>query len=67
MEGSLRELLRRLHGSSKHVGRRYEAPRPETVAQGDARSLLRDRLQRAVESEQFELAAQLRDQLRVLE
>jgi protein arginine kinase activator len=67
MEGSLRELLRRLHGNSKHVGRRYEPPRPETLAQGDARLVLRDRLQRAVDAEQFELAAQLRDQLRVLE
>ncbi|MCU0615668.1 MAG: UvrB/UvrC motif-containing protein [Gemmatimonadaceae bacterium] len=67
MEGSLRELLRRLHGSSRHVGRRYEAPRPEAVAQADARSMLTDRLRRAVEAEQFELAAELRDQLRVLE
>jgi protein arginine kinase activator len=65
MEGSLRELLRRLHGSSRHVGRRYDAPRPESVVQADARAVLADRLQRAIEAEQFELAAQLRDQLRV--
>jgi protein arginine kinase activator len=67
MESSLRELLRRLHGSSRHVGQRYEPPRPESLAESDARAVLRDRLQRAVEAEQFELAAQLRDQLRVLE
>ncbi len=67
MEGSLRELLRRLHGSSKHVGRRYDAPRPETLAEGDATTELRDKLQRAVDAEQFELAAELRDKLRVLE
>ncbi len=67
METSLRELLRRLHGSSKHVGRRYEPPRPESLAELDARSELRDKLQRAVDAEQFELAAQLRDKLRVME
>ncbi len=59
--------LRRLHGSSKHVGQRYEPPRPESLVEVDARNALRDRLRRAVESEQFELAAELRDQLRVLE
>jgi protein arginine kinase activator len=67
METSLRELLRRLHGSSKHVGRKYDAPRPESLAELDARSELRDKLQRAVDAEQFELAAQLRDKLRVME
>ncbi len=67
MESSLRELLRRLHGSSKHVGQRYEPPRPESLAEADARNELRDRLRRAVEAEQFELAAELRDRLRVLE
>lgn len=67
MEGSLRELLRRLHGSSKHVGQRYTPPRPESLAEGDARLELQDKLQRAVEAEQFELAAQLRDKLKVLE
>jgi protein arginine kinase activator len=67
MESSLRELLRRLHGSSKHVGQRYEAPRPESLVESDPRNALRDRLQRAVEAEQFELAAELRDKLRVME
>lgn len=67
METSLRELLRRLHGNSKHVGRRYEPPRPESLAEVDARREIRDRLQRAVAAEQFELAAELRDKLRVLE
>lgn len=67
MESSLRELLRRLHGGSKHVGQRYTPPRPESLAEGDARVELRDKLQRAVDAEQFELAAELRDKLRVLE
>jgi protein arginine kinase activator len=49
------------------VGKRYvtpeEAPEHATVGLID----LRDRLRRAVENEQFELAAELRDRIRVLE
>ena len=64
---SLRDLVQRLHGARKHTGRRYEPPRPETLQEADARGELRDRLRRAVESEQFELAAELRDRLKVME
>lgn len=67
MEQSLRELLRRLHGSSRHVGRRYEPPPSHVVHKTDSLHDLRDRLQRAVAAEQFELAAELRDRIRVLE
>lgn len=67
MERSLRELLRRLHGSSKHVGRQYDIPAAHVLEKTDSVFDLRDRLRRAVESEQFELAAELRDRLRVLE
>ena len=67
MEPSLRELLRRLHGSSRHVGRRYEPPPAHVVHKADSLHDLRDRLQRAVAAEQFELAAELRDRIRVLE
>jgi protein arginine kinase activator len=66
-ERSLRELLRRVHGNSRHAGRRYEAPRPETLERDSTLGELRDRLRRAIESEQFELAADLRDRIRVLE
>lgn len=66
-ETSLRELLRRVHGSSRHAGRRYEAPRADLLERTSTLSELRDRLRRAIESEQFELAANLRDQIRVLE
>ncbi len=53
-------LLRRAHGSSRHVGKR---PRRKEVT---ASPLLRMRaqLRRAIESEDYELAARLRDQLR---
>jgi protein arginine kinase activator len=63
----LRDLLRRLHGSSHHMGERYAVP---GAADQDPRRLLLDlkeQLRRAVEGENFELAAELRDRIRVLE
>jgi protein arginine kinase activator len=66
-ESSLRDLLKRVHGSARHTGRRYEPPRPDAFQQSVTLGELRDRLKRAIESEQFELAADIRDRIRVLE
>jgi protein arginine kinase activator len=67
-EGHLRDLLRRLHGSSQHVGERYLPPGANGEADERGALLnLREQLRRAVESENFELAAELRDRIRVLE
>ena len=66
-ERSLRELLRRLHGNSKHTGRRYAAPAPEMLEHANTVGQLRERLRRAIANEQFELAAELRDRLRAHE
>lgn len=66
-EGGMRELLRRVHGSSRHVGRAYHPPASETLERSAALNELKERLRRAIESEQFELAADLRDRIRVLE
>jgi len=66
-EGHLRDLLRRLHGSSQHVGERYVAP-GEAGADPRGHLLdLKEQLRRAVDNENFELAAELRDRIRVLE
>ena len=65
-DAPLRELLRRLHGSTHHTGMQYqrgEAPAPR-VEPGRTDLELKEQLRRAVESEQFELAAELRDRLR---
>jgi len=61
----LRELLRRLHGSAHHTGKFYTAPggNGSTTPQ-ETIYALRERLRRAVEAEQFELAAELRDRLK---
>lgn len=66
-ESSMRGLLRRLHGSSQHVGEAHQAPHSEAVERAAKLGELRDRLRRAIESEQFELAADLRDRIRSLE
>jgi protein arginine kinase activator len=66
-ELSLRELLRRVHGNSKHVGRRYESPSGDGSDSEGTANELRAQLTRAIQNEQFELAANLRDQLRGLE
>ena len=66
-EQSLRELLRRVHGSPRHVGRVYEPPHPSEMQRATTLVELKDRLRRAIEREEFELAASIRDQIRVLE
>jgi protein arginine kinase activator len=67
-ETHLRDLLRRLHGSSQHVGERYVLPGGAGAADPRLELLdLKEQLRRAVDSENFELAAELRDRIRVLE
>ena len=66
-ESSMRELLRRVHGNAKHIGRAYRAPKDEVLEKASVLGELREKLRRAIEQEQFEVAAQLRDRIRVLE
>lgn len=66
-EHSLRNLLRRVHGNSRHAGVRYEGPSDEQMLIVGTKEQLRERLERAISTEQFELAATLRDQLKTLE
>ena len=66
-EPSMRELLRRVHGNSRHGGHAYQPPQPELDERATILGELKERLRRAIESEQFELAADLRDRIRVME
>jgi protein arginine kinase activator len=66
-EVPLRDLLRRLHGSTHHMGERYTDRASGAPAARQQASELREQLRLAVETENFELAAELRDRLRVLE
>ncbi len=66
-EPQLRALLRRILGGTQHVGKVYLSPDP-TVSEREKRlEGLRRKLGRAVEMEDFERAAELRDQIRALE
>lgn len=67
--GPLRELMRRLHGATAHAGERYRAGGAgsamepvDAVADIEA---LQSQLREAIAAEDFELAARLRDALRV--
>ncbi len=64
--GQLRALLRRVHGASQHMGKVYMSSAVD-IDDAEARlDTLRRRLARAVEIEDFESAAQLRDQIHAL-
>ena len=63
----LRDLLKRVHGDHTHAGRRYEPPLPEGAQRQNSLLELRAALKRAIDAEQFEQAASLRDQIRGLE
>jgi len=64
---SLRGLLRKLHGGTQHTGKVYLPPDPTETDRTARIVSLRRSLQRSVESEDFERAAALRDQIRRLE
>jgi protein arginine kinase activator len=66
-EPQLRDLLRRLHGSTHHMGERYVARGSDEHDGHQEAADLREQLRVAVETENFELAAELRDRLRVME
>jgi len=66
-EPHLRGLLRRIHGGTSHVGKVYLPPDPTASEREKRVEALRRRLQRAVDAEDFERAAEIRDQIRDLE
>lgn len=66
-EPNLKSLLRRLHGNTRHVGKVYLPPDPTQAEQQERLAGLRRKLDKAVESEDFERAAQIRDMIRTLE
>ncbi len=66
-ETQLRAILRRIHGSTYHLGKVYVPPASTGVDRSARLAGLRRKLQRAVEAEDFERAALIRDQIRELE
>lgn len=63
----LRGLFRRLHGGTQHVGKVYLPPDSTAAERMEQLNRLRRKLDSAVEREEFERAAQIRDQIRELE
>lgn len=63
----LQRLLRRVHGGTKHVGKVYLPPDPTASDVERRLAALKRKLSRAVEAEDFERAAELRDEIRSLE
>jgi protein arginine kinase activator len=67
-EQHMRHLLRRIHGASQHVGEVYLPAVTATAANSElVLGELRQQLKRAVDTENFELAAELRDRIRGME
>ena len=66
-EGYLKGLLRRIHGGTQHVGKVYLPPDPSISEKEKRLEALRRKLARAIDTEDFERAAELRDQIRTLE
>ena len=66
-ESQLRAILRRIHGSTQHLGKVYVPPAAESAGRSARLAGLRRKLQRAVEAEDFERAAVIRDQIREIE
>jgi protein arginine kinase activator len=56
-----------VHGSPRHIGKGYRIPKDELLEKASVLGELREKLRRAIEQEQFEVAAQLRDRIKVLE
>ena len=66
-ETHLRGLLRRIHGGTQHMGKVYLPPDPSATEMEKRLEALRRKLQRAIDAEDFERAARIRDQIRTLE
>ncbi len=62
----LRPLLRRIHGSTKHVGKTPVRDAARVALRREVQRL-HEQLQTAIEHEEFESAAKLRDRIRTVE
>lgn len=62
-DSNLRRLLNRIHGATQHVGKVYLPPDPAAADLDRRLDGLRRSLQRAIDAEDFERAAVLRDEI----
>ena len=66
-ETQIRGLLRRIHGSSQHAGKLYLSEASDITDRLGQISSMRRRMKRAIETEDFETAAELRDRIHDME
>jgi len=66
-EPYLKGLLRRVHGSTQHVGKVYLPPDPTRTELQERLERLRQKLRSAIDGEEFERAAEIRDRIRAIE
>lgn len=66
--GSLSELLRKIHGSDRHVGKSpLKRKKEEPVKKERGIQELKDELKKYVQAEEYEKAALLRDEIKAIE
>jgi protein arginine kinase activator len=58
---NLKTLLRRLHGNNRHIGKNILS---DVQRENESVISLKEKLQKAVEKEEYEVAAELRDRIR---
>ena len=63
---SLKDLLRRIHGRNDHVGKVPRSSREKFLTRREIKKL-QGKIKKAVENEEFEKAAVMRDQIKQLE
>jgi len=63
---NLLPLLKRIHGSTRHTGKAKAGTADATTKKSELQEL-RQKLQRAIEAEEFEEAAKIRDKIRQIE
>lgn len=63
---NLLPLLKRIHGSTRHTGKVKSGTADTTIKKPELQEL-RQKLQRAIEAEEFEEAAKIRDKMRQIE
>lgn len=66
-ETQLQALLRRIHGSTQHVGKLYVGSDSSSEDRISRLSTLKRKLERAIETEDFETAAEIRDRIQAME
>jgi len=64
---NLGPLLKKIHGSNQHLGKAPSTTPPKVKEKINHMQELKKKLQQAIAGEDFELAAEIRDQIRTLE